>query len=266
MSDEPNLRISRGGPVARVTMNRPELHNAFDEDLIAALTRAFAELGDDNSVRVVVLTGAGKSFSAGADLNWMRRASAYDAERNRADARALEAMLRTLDELPKPTVALVNGLAIGGGVGLVAACDVAVASTTASFATSEVRFGILPAVISPFVVRAIGGRQARRYFLTAERFGAEEARLIGLVHEVAAPEALEAKVGEVVAELLKGGPEALDEAKRLVGLVESMPQGGSLLAETTVGMIAERRASEEGREGIAAFLEKRPAAWLPKDG
>jgi methylglutaconyl-CoA hydratase len=264
MSDEPNLLVTRDGPVARVTMNRPKLHNAFDEELIAALTRAFAELGDDDSVRVVVLTGAGRSFSAGADLNWMRRAAAYDEARNRADARTLEAMLRALDELPKPTVALVNGLAIGGGVGLVAACDVAVASTAAAFATSEVRFGILPAVISLFVVRAIGGRQARRYFLTAERFGAEEARRIGLVHELAEPDALEARVGEVVAELLKGGPEALGEAKRLVRLVEAMPQGGSLLAEATVGAIAERRASEEGREGIAAFLEKRPAGWLPE--
>ena len=264
MSDEANIIVTRDGAIARITMNRPKLHNAFDEDLIAALTRTFADLGDDDSVRVVVLTGVGRSFSAGADLNWMRRASAYDAERNRADARALEAMLRTLDELPKPTVAMVNGLAIGGGVGLVAACDVAVSSTAASFATSEVRFGILPAVISPFVVRAIGGRQARRYFLTAERFGAEEARRIGLVHEVVAPEALEARVGEVVAELLKGGPEALGEAKRLVRLVESMPQGGSLLAEATVGMIAERRASEEGGEGIAAFLEKRRAPWLPE--
>lgn len=260
---QPNLLLAREGPVARVTMNRPRLHNAFDEELIAALTRTFDELGDDDVVRVVVLTGAGASFSAGADLNWMRRAAAYDEERNRADARALEAMLRTLDELPKPTVALVNGLAIGGGVGLVAACDVAVAGAAAAFATSEVRFGIVPAVISPFVVRAVGARQARRYFLTAERFGAEEARRVGLVHEVAAPEALEARGREVVAELLKGGPEALAEAKRLVGLVASMPQSGSLLAEATVGIIAERRASAEGRDGIAAFLEKRPAAWLP---
>jgi methylglutaconyl-CoA hydratase len=264
MSDEADLLVSRDGPVARVTMNRPKLHNAFDEKLIAALMRAFDELADDEGVRVVLLTGAGRSFSAGADLKWMRRAADYDEERNRADARALEAMLRMLDELPKPTVAVVNGLAIGGGVGLVAACDVAVASTAAAFATSEVRFGIVPAVISPFVVRAIGARQARRYFQTAERFGAEEARLIGLVHEVAAPEALEARVGEVVAELLKGGPEAQAEAKRLVRLVEAMPQGGSLLAEATVGVIAERRASEEGREGIAAFLEKRPAGWLPR--
>jgi methylglutaconyl-CoA hydratase len=263
VGEEPNLLVTRDRHVARVTMNRPRLHNAFDEALIAALARAFEELAEDEGVRAVVLTGAGRSFSAGADLNWMRRAAAYDEERNREDARALEAMLRALDTLPKPTVAVVNGAAIGGGVGLVAACDVAVASSAASFATSEVRLGIVPAVISPFVVRAIGGRQARRWFLTAERSPAEEARRIGLVHEVVPPEALEARAGEVVAALIEGGPEALAEAKRLVRLVEAMPQGGSLLAEATVGSIAERRASAEGREGIGAFLEKRRPAWRP---
>ena len=263
MDDGPRLLVARDGRVARVTLNRPRLHNAFDDALIADLTRALEEIAEDESVRAVVLTGAGASFSAGADLNWMRRAAAYDEARNREDARALEAMLRTLDSLPKPTVAAVNGAAIGGGVGLVAACDVAVASSAASFATSEVRLGIVPAVISPFVVRAIGGRQARRCFLTAERFPAEEARRIGLVHEVVAPETLEARAAEVAAALLEGGPDAQAEAKRLVRLVESMPQGGSLLAEATVGSIAERRASAEGREGIAAFLEKRRPAWRP---
>ena len=261
MSDEPSLLVTREGPVGRLTLNRPTLHNAFDEELIAALTRGLGELSDDSSVRVVVLTGAGRSFSAGADLNWMRRAASYDEELNRADARALEAMLTTLDELPKPTIAMVNGLAIGGGVGLVAACDLAVASTAALFATTEVRLGLIPAVIAPFVIRAVGSRAARRYFLTAERFGAEEASRIGLVHEVARPDMLEARVAALATEILKGGPEALAEAKRLIGLIRSMPEGGSLLAEATIGMIAERRASEEGREGIAAFLEKRAAAW-----
>ena len=263
MDEEPNLLVARDGPVARLTMNRPRLHNAFDEALIAALTRALEELAEDAAVRVVLLTGAGRSFSAGADLAWMRRAAAYDDERNREDARALEAMLRTLDELPKPTVALVNGAAIGGGTGLVAACDIALASSAASFATSEVRLGIVPAVISPYVVRAVGARQARRCFLAAERLSAEEARRIGLVHEVVPPEALEARAGELVAALLEGGPEAQAEAKRLVRLVESTPQGGSLLAEATVGSIAARRASAEGREGIAAFLEKRRPGWRP---
>jgi methylglutaconyl-CoA hydratase len=210
----------------------------------------------------VILAGAGKSFSAGADLNWMQRAAGYDEERNRADARALELMLRLIDDCPKPVIAMVHGAAIGGGVGLVAACDIAVAGEAAQFATSEVRLGIVPAVIAPFVVRAIGPREARRWFLTAERFGAAEARRIGLVHEVVAADQLEARVAAMVGELLKGGPEALASAKQLVRLVEMMPQGGSIRAEATVGVIAERRASDEGREGIGAFLEKRKPAWI----
>ncbi len=261
MSDAPVL-VTRDGPVARVTLNRPQLHNAFDEALIAALANAFQALYEDDGVRAVVLAGAGKSFSAGADLNWMQRAAGYDEERNRADARALELMLRTIDDCPKPVVAMVQGAAIGGGVGLVAACDIAVAAEAAQFATSEVRLGIVPAVIAPFVVRAIGPREARRWFLTAERFGAAEARRIGLVHEVVPADQLEARVAAMVAELLKGGPEALASAKQLVRLVEMMPQGGSIRAEATVGIIAERRASAEGREGIGAFLEKRKPAWI----
>ena len=261
MSDAPVL-VTRDGPVARVTLNRPQLHNAFDEALIAALANAFQALYEDDTVRAVVLAGAGKSFSAGADLNWMQRAAGYDEERNRADARALELMLRTIDDCPKPVVAMVQGAAIGGGVGLVAACDIAVAGEAAQFATSEVRLGIVPAVIAPFVVRAIGAREARRWFLTAERFGAAEARRIGLVHEVVPADQLEARVAAMVGELLKGGPEALASAKQLVRLVEMMPQGGSIRAEATVGIIAERRASAEGREGIGAFLEKRKPAWI----
>src|SRR5262245_4568048 len=225
-----NVEIAREGFLARVTLNRPELHNAFDEGLIQGLYDTFTALGEDAAVRAVVLTGAGRSFSAGADLNWMRRAASYDDERNRADARALELMLRTIDECPKPVVAMVNGAAIGGGVGLVAACDIAIAAEGAQFATSEVRLGILPAVIAPFVLRALGPREARRWFLTAERFGAEEARRIGLVHEVVPAERLEERTAAMVAELLKGGPEALREAKRLVQLVEMMPQGGSIRA------------------------------------
>jgi methylglutaconyl-CoA hydratase len=261
MTEPAPLSIARDGPVARVTLDRPRLHNAFDEALIQALDGAFQALAEDVAVRVVVLTGAGRSFSAGADLNWMQRAAGYDEDRNREDARALERMLRLIDECPKPVVAMVNGAAIGGGVGLVAACDIAIAAETAQFATSEVRLGILPAVIAPFVIRAIGPREARRWFLTAERFGAEEARRIGLVHEVVPPDQLEARTAAVVGELLKGGPEALASAKRLVQLVGMMPQGGSIRSEATVGMIAERRASAEGREGIAAFLDKRQPAW-----
>lgn len=257
-----DVSISRVRSVARVTLDRPQLHNAFDEALILGLTAAFQSLGDDPAVRVIVLTGAGKSFSAGADLNWMKRAAGYDEDRNREDARALEFMLRTLDECPKPVIAMVQGAAIGGGVGLVAACDIAIAAEGAQFATSEVRLGILPAVIAPVVMRAIGAREARRWFLTAERFGAEEARRIGLVHAVVPANELEARTAVLVGELLKGGPEALAGAKRLVQLVEMMPQGGSIRAEATIGLIAERRASAEGREGIAAFLEKRTPAWV----
>jgi methylglutaconyl-CoA hydratase len=262
MGEAPVVLMARDGPIARVTLNRPQLHNAFDEALIAELAQTFQDLGEDETTRAVVLAGAGKSFSAGADLNWMKRAAGYDEEQNRADARALELMLRTIDDCPKPVVAMVQGAAIGGGLGLVAACDVAVAGEAAQFATSEVRLGIVPAVISPFVVRAIGARQARRYFLTAERFGAEEARRIGLVHEAVPTAELEARVAAVLAEILKGGPEALASAKQLVRLVEMMPQGGSILAEATVGAIAEHRASPEGKEGIAAFLEKRKPAWI----
>lgn len=262
MSETKPVTLAREGGIARVTLDRPQLHNAFDEALIAALAQTFQALAGDEAVRLVLLAGAGRSFSAGADLNWMKRASTYDEERNREDARALEAMLRAIDECPKPVIAMVQGAAIGGGMGLVAACDIAVAAETAQFATSEVRLGIVPAVIAPFVVRAIGPREARRRFLTAERFGAEEARRIGLVHEVVPPDALEDRVQAFAAEILKGGPLALADAKRLVRLVEMMPQGGSILAEATVGMIAERRASDEGKEGIAAFLEKRKPAWI----
>jgi methylglutaconyl-CoA hydratase len=251
--------VQQDGRVARVTLSRPAVHNAFDEHLIASLTATLTRLGDEPEVRAVVLTGAGKSFSAGADLDWMRRMAGYDDETNRADARRLELLLHTLDTLPKPTVALVNGAAMGGGVGLVAACDIAVAASHAVFALSEVRLGLIPAVIAPFVTRAIGERACRRYFLTAERFDAARARELGLVHEVAGADALEATLGSVIAELLAGGAEAQAEAKRLLPICRQLE--GSLLAEATVAAIAARRASAEGREGIAAFLQKRQPAW-----
>ncbi len=259
---ENRVRIERAGPVARVVMDRPEVHNAFDEHLIEQLAAAFEALGADDSVRCVVVTGAGRSFSAGADLDWMRRSADYAFEDNVEDARALARMLAILDELPKPTVAMVNGAAIGGGAGIVAACDVALASDRAVFAFSEVRLGLVPAVISPCVLRAIGPRQARRYFLTAERFGAEEARRIGLVHEVVEAGALERRTEEIVRALLEGGPEAQAEAKSLIRTVSGLE--GSLVAETTARIIAERRASAEGREGVRAFLDKRRPSWLPE--
>lgn len=256
---EPRILVARDGPVARITLSRPAIHNAFDEHLIAELTAALEGLGGDAGVRAVVLTGAGKSFSAGADLDWMRRMAAYDEAQNLEDARRLERLLRTLDELPRPTIAMVNGAALGGGTGLVAACDIAIAVETATFGTTEVRLGIIPAVISPYVVRAIGARQARRYFLTGERLGAAEARRIGLVHEVVAPSELEAKTRHILDAVLAGGPEAVIESKRLVRLVQSLD--GSLLGEATARAIAARRATSEAKEGVAAFLEKRKPAW-----
>ncbi len=247
--------------VRTLTLNREEVHNAFDDALIAELTAALeaAEAADD--VRLVVLTGAGRSFSAGADIGWMKRAGGYGEAENLADAEALAKLLTTLDRLAKPTVARVNGATIGGGVGLVAACDVAVAVERAVFATTEVRLGIVPAVISPFVVRAIGQRQARRLFLTGERIDARRAFTIGLVHEVARDEeALDEAVGRIVTDVLQGGPVALAEAKRLVAMVATHPADDARLDEA-VRLIARLRAGDEAKEGLGAFLTKRPPDW-----
>ena len=255
------LEIELNSPVATIWMNRPDLHNAFDEILIAELTAACIALDDDADVRVVVLAGRGKSFSAGADLNWMRRAANNGLDDNLNDARALAHMLRTLAEINKPTIARVQGAALGGGMGLAAACDVAVASTKAVFATSEVRFGIIPSAISPYVLRAIGARQATRYFQTAERIDAVRAREIGLVHETVAPEALDAKVREIVDSLLQGGPLAQAAAKDLIRAVDGQPVNDTLVEETA-HRIAHLRATPEAREGIGAFLEKRSPNWM----
>jgi methylglutaconyl-CoA hydratase len=257
---QPRILVDRTGPIVRITLNRPEIHNAFDEHLIAQLTAALEGLAGDATVRAVVLTGAGKSFSAGADLDWMRRMSVNDEATNLADARNLERLLRTLDELPRPTIAVVNGAALGGGTGLTACCDVAIAAETAVFGTTEVRLGIIPATIAPYVMRAIGPRQARRYFLTGERIGAAEAQRIGLVHEVVAASELEAKTRAVIDAILAGGPEAVREAKRLVRLVEGTPP--DRIGELTPGLIAARRATAEGKEGVRAFLEKRKPGWM----
>jgi methylglutaconyl-CoA hydratase len=254
------LDITRDGPVATIWMNRPEVHNAFDETLIADLTAACRDLDADDSVRAVVLAGRGKSFSAGADLAWMKRAANYTVDENLADAGALAAMLRTLANMKKPTVARVQGAALGGGTGLTAACDIAIASSAAVFATSEVKFGIIPSAISPYVLRAIGPRQALRYFQSAERFDAARARELGLVHEVVAPEALDAKVAEVVASLLQCGPKAQGAAKDLIRAVAHQPIDDAVVADT-VQRIAHLRATPEAREGVAAFLEKRTPDW-----
>lgn len=254
------VRIEIETGIGTVVMDRPDRHNAFDEHVIADLTAAFAKLGADDAVRAVVLRGAGKSFSAGADLDWMRRMAAYDEAANLADARALAALMRTIDMLPKPTVALVHGAAYGGGVGLVACCDIAVATEAASFSLSEVKLGLIPAVISPYVVRAIGARAARRYFLTAERFDAVEARRLGLVHELAASDGLEEAARQVLAALRGNGPAAVRAAKDLVAAVAG--KAPAEVEDDCARRIAGIRAGDEGREGVAAFLEKRKPSWL----
>jgi methylglutaconyl-CoA hydratase len=246
--------------IATLTLNRPERHNAFDDALIAELTAALHALAADAAVRAVVLASTGRSFSAGADLEWMRRMAGHSFAENVADAAGLAAMLHTLDRLPKPTVALVQGPAYGGGVGLVACCDIAIASESASFCLTEVKLGLTPATISPYVVNAIGTRHARRCFTTAEVIPATHARAIGLVHEVVPADGL-AQAGEnVLAALLQGAPGAQAAAKDLVFLCEGRAVDAAL-AEQTSHRIAERRASDEGREGIAAFLGKRAPAW-----
>lgn len=253
------LRSTDARGVATVTLNRPAVHNAFDDALIAALDATFATLDADPAVRVVVLEAAGKSFSAGADLAWMQRVAAYTQAENEADAARLAALMRRLDGLIKPTVAVVQGAAYGGGVGLVACCDVAIASETARFCLSEVRLGLVPAVISPYVVAAIGPRQARRWFQTAEVFTAAQARDLGLVHEVTPPGALAATRDQVVAALLAGAPSAQAEAKTLA-TAAAAPLDDALVDGTT-RLIARLRAAPEGREGLAAFLAKRPPDW-----
>ena len=248
--------------VATVTLNRPEIHNAFDDRLIAELTGVLQRLEADARVRVVVLTGAGKSFSAGADLNWMKRMALYSEGENRRDALALATLMRTLDALNKPTLAQVQGAAIAGGCGLVACCDIALAAERASFAISEVRLGLIPAVISPYVVAAIGARAARRYFLSAESFDAREAERLGLVHGVFKADQLQLGVDQLCDLLVANGPAALAAAKRLIRDVARAPLDDALVAETA-RRIAEIRVGAEGREGIASFLEKRKPRWTP---
>ncbi|MBL8697766.1 MAG: enoyl-CoA hydratase/isomerase family protein [Alphaproteobacteria bacterium] len=246
--------------VATITLNRPEIHNAFDDALIAELTATLERLDADRGVRVVVLTGAGKSFSAGADLNWMKRMALYSQAENRRDAEAMARLMRTLDMLGKPTVAQVQGAAIAGGCGLVACCDIALAAERATFAISETRLGLIPAVISPYVVAAIGERNARRYFLTAESFDARAAEQLGLVHGVFMADQLQAGVDRICDVLVANGPAAMRAAKDLIRLVARTPLDDALVAETA-RRIADIRAGAEGREGIASFLEKRRPNW-----
>ena len=254
------LEIERRGAIATLWMDRPEVFNAFNEQLIADLAAACQALDADAGVRVVVLAGRGKHFSAGADLNWMRRASDSTEAENLADSRKFAAMLRGLCELSKPTIARVQGAALGGGTGLTAACDMAIAADDASFATSEVKFGIIPSVISPYVLRAIGPRHALRYFQTAERFGANEAKAMGLVNEVVPAAELDAAVERLAQALLACGPQAQLAAKRLVADLSARPIGPEV-SEETAQRIARQRATAEAREGFAAFFDKRPPAW-----
>lgn len=246
---------------ATITFNRPEIHNAFDDTLVNALSEELNRLERDTSVRVVVLAARGKSFSSGADLNWMKRMADYSFEENLADAMALAELMKILANLSKPTIVLVQGAAIGGGVGLVACCDIALATENATFSLSEVKLGLIPAVISPYVAAAIGSRATRRYFLTAERFNATEAHRLGLVHEVVQREELDERVESLIHQLLQNGPQAMASVKALVSEVALSYLDDDLIADTAE-RIAEIRASEEGCEGVSAFLEKRKPSWV----
>ena len=256
-----HLSITQTGPVARITLTMPEIRNAFSDEVIQAITEAFADVGARADVRAVVLAAEGPAFCAGANLNWMRRMADYTREENLADASKLAAMLRTIAECPKPTIARVQGDVYAGGMGLVAACDMAVSVDTAWYCLSEVKIGLAPATISPYVIRALGARAAQRYFLTAERFTAAEAHRIGFVHEVVTADALDAKVDELLKALTSASPAAVVACKTLVADVVGRDIDEGLIAYT-VEAIADIRASAEGREGVQAFLNKRKPAWL----
>ncbi|MYN27112.1 enoyl-CoA hydratase/isomerase family protein [Duganella levis] len=255
------LTITREDRVATVTLNRPDVRNAFNETTIAEIKQAFSELGEDADLRAIVLAANGPAFCAGADLNWMKKMAGYTHAENHADALQLAEMLRTIYLCPKPVVAKVQGDCYAGGMGLVAACDIIVAVEEANFCLSEVKLGLIPATISPYVIKAMGENASRRYFLTAERFGAQEALRIGFAHEVVSTETLDAKVTEIVKALINNSPNAVQQAKVLVRDVAGQPVNDALLADTAE-RIAQIRASDQGREGVASFLEKRKPAWL----
>lgn len=256
-----NLAITQSGAVARITLTRPEIRNAFSDEVIAEITAAFQDVGARADVRAVVLAAEGPAFCAGANLHWMRRMADYTRAENLADAGKLADMLRTIYECPKPTIARVQGDAVAGGMGLVAACDMAVAVDTAGFCLSEVKLGLIPATISPYVLRAMGARAAHRYFLTAERFGAADALRMGFVHEVVAADQLDAKVDELLKPLTSASPNAVRACKALLIDVAEREIDAGLIA-ATVEAIADIRASSEGKEGVQSFLQKRKPAWL----
>jgi methylglutaconyl-CoA hydratase len=247
--------------VARVRLNNPDKHNAFDDQMIGQLTEAFVAIADNSNVRIMVLGSEGKSFSAGADLEWMKRMASYSYDENLRDASALALMLKTLNEIPQPTIARIQGSAFGGAVGLVSCCDMAVAASAASFSLSEVKIGLVPATISPYVIAAIGQRAARRYFVTAERFDAHRALQLGLVNEVVDAEQLDQEIDRLINTLLANGPAAVTAAKQLVFDVAGKPIDQQLI-DATCETIAAIRVSEQGQERLQAFLERRKPQWI----
>jgi methylglutaconyl-CoA hydratase len=257
------LLVEKKDGIAHVTLNRPDVRNAFDDALISLLHKTFDDIENDKAIRVMVLAGNGPAFCAGADLNWMKRMAGYGYHENVGDARALAEMLAALDRISKPTVARVHGPVFAGGTGLVAACDFAVGTPQAKFCFSEAKLGLSPATISPYVIRAIGERAARRYFLTAEVFDAEEAYRIGLLSLLVPPAELDSSIAALLDHLLAGGPEAHAKIKLLVRAVSGRLMDDALIADTA-RHIAEIRVSAEGKEGIAAFLEKRKPSWTGK--
>lgn len=254
------LKIGRSGAVATVALNRPDVRNSFDDVLIGELTSTFAELGADPAIRVVILTGEGPVFCAGADVNWMKRSISFTEEQNKSDALRMSGMFRTIDECPKAVIGRVNGTCFGGGMGLISCCDIVVSVDAAQFAFTEVKLGIVPAVISAYVAPKIGAAAARRYFLTAEIFGPEEARRLGLVHEVTPASGLDPKVAGIAAAILKNGPAAVATAKALIPQVLSKSRTDAI--EFTASLISRVRTSPEGQEGLGAFLEKRKPSWI----
>ena len=254
------IEVGASAGVVRIAMNRPDVHNAFNEALLKELTEEVKDAGSDPDVRVIVLTGNGKSFCAGADLNWMKSVLSYTVEQNKKDAGLVVDLLDTIDNCPKPVVGRINGAAIGGGVGLVAVCDIAVASTDARFAFGEAKLGIIPAMISPYVLRKVTSASAREFFLTGERFDAQVAKEIGLINNFVPPDKLDEAVNAKVTLLLTSGPNAVAEAKKLLRTVPTVE--ADRMKDYTTQLIAELRASPEGQEGMKAFLEKRKPKWV----
>ncbi|MEZ0262541.1 MAG: enoyl-CoA hydratase/isomerase family protein [Alphaproteobacteria bacterium] len=257
---EQHILYSVKNNIATITLNRPEVHNAFNEGVIGDLTDLFTKAGNDKDVRAVILRGNGKSFSAGGDLNWMRKMADYTYQQNVDDAMRLGVLLKTINFLPKPTIAMVHGNVFGGGVGLTACCDIAIAEQGAQFCLSEVRIGLIPSIIAPYVINAMGERMARRYFMTAERFSADEAHRIGFVHEVAETGKSDEVADKIITAILDGAPQAQGRGKKLMLDIIGRPIDDKLI-DLTVRQIAEARASEEGKEGLTAFLNKTEPSW-----